>query len=135
MAHLNCFPATAVGVNFWFFIAVPFGGGCWYKAKCKMLLRKIDGEKNPQNYGFSAKLRNGDDGDMLHNQRQFSRTRTVIFRRYDTSSTSNSRNLFVYVSKITINAPAAAPRLMEMFETSRCRRRKHHQRRPSDDQD
>ena len=46
MAHLNCFPARAAGVNFWFFIAVPFGGECWDKAKCEMLLRKIDGEKN-----------------------------------------------------------------------------------------
>ena len=66
MAHLNCFPPRAAGVNFWFFIAVPFGGGCWYKVKCDMLLRKIDGDMNVQNYGFSAKLRNGDGGDMLH---------------------------------------------------------------------
>ena len=58
-----------------------------------MLLRKIDGEKNVQNCGFSAKLRNGDGGDMLHDQRQrqLSRTRTVIFRWYDTSPTSKSR--------------------------------------------
>ena len=36
MAHLNCFPTRAAGVNFWFFIAVPSGSGCWYKAKCGM---------------------------------------------------------------------------------------------------
>ena len=28
MGHLNCFPPRAAGVNFWFFIAVPFAGGC-----------------------------------------------------------------------------------------------------------
>ena len=55
-----------------------------------MLLRKIDGEKNVQNCGFSAKFRNGDGGDMVHDQRQLSRTRTVIFRRYDTSPKSKS---------------------------------------------
>ena len=47
-------------------LAGPSGGGCWYKAKCEMLLRKTDGEMNDQNCGFSAKLRNGDGGDMLH---------------------------------------------------------------------
>ena len=57
MVHLNCFPPRAAGVNFWFFIAVPFGGGCWYKAKCEMLLRKIDSEMNVQNCGSSAKWR------------------------------------------------------------------------------
>ena len=36
MAHLNCLPPRAASVNFWFFIAVPFGGGCWYKAKYGM---------------------------------------------------------------------------------------------------
>ena len=70
MAHLNCLPPRAAGVNFWFFIAVRFGGGCWYKAKCEMLLRKTDGKMNVQNCGFSAKLRNGDGGDMLHDWRQ-----------------------------------------------------------------
>ena len=53
----NCFPARAASVNFWFFIAVSFDGECWYKAKCKMLLCKIDGEKNVQNCGISAKWR------------------------------------------------------------------------------
>ena len=38
-------------------LAGPSGGGCWYKAKCEMLLRKIDGEMNVQNCGFSAKGR------------------------------------------------------------------------------
>ena len=32
-----------------------------------MLLRKIDGEMNVQNGGYSARLRNGDGGDILHN--------------------------------------------------------------------
>ena len=153
MAHLNCFPARAAGVNFWFFVAVPCGGGCWYKAKCEMLLCKIDGEKNVQNFRFSVKLWNGDCGNMLHDQRQWqlSRTRTVIFLRYDMSPTSKShrwwsgnpngrskfRNLFVYVSKIASNAPAAAPRLMaaDGDHSNRCRRRKHCRRRPGDDRD
>ena len=34
--------------------------------KCEMLLHKIDGEMNVQNGGFSAKLRNGNGGDMFH---------------------------------------------------------------------
>ena len=41
-------------------LADPSGGGCWYKAKCEMLLRNIDGEMNVQNCEFSVKLRNGD---------------------------------------------------------------------------
>ena len=36
MAHLNCLPPRAAGVNFWFFITVQSGGGYWYKAKCEM---------------------------------------------------------------------------------------------------
>ena len=42
------------------------GVGVKQNAKCEMLLRKMDGEKNVQNCGFSAKLRNGDGGEMLH---------------------------------------------------------------------
>ena len=152
-------------------------------------------------------LRNGDGGDMLHDQRQLSRTCTVIFRWYDTSPTLKSRlrwpihnlplfmlarsqltlrrrfrgwhrrfrgkrrrlrgwqlpeialtahcrsqthrrrwpsnpngrlkfrNLFVYVSKIAANAPAAAPRPTEIVQTARCRRRKHRRQRPGDVQD
>ena len=38
-------------------LAGPSGGGCWYKAKCEMLLRKIDGEMNVQNCEFFAKWR------------------------------------------------------------------------------
>ena len=65
MAHCSwliahCLPPRAAGVNFWFFNAVPSGGGCWYKAKCEMLLRKIDGAMNVD---FP---RNGDGDDMLH---------------------------------------------------------------------
>ena len=57
------------------------GFGIKQNSKCEVLLRKIDGEKNVQNCGFFVKLQNGDDGDMLHDQRQLqlSRTRTVIF--------------------------------------------------------
>ena len=36
ITHLNYFLPRAAGVNFWFFMAVPSGGGCWYKAKCEM---------------------------------------------------------------------------------------------------
>ena len=57
-----------------------------------MLLCKIDGEMNVQNGGFSAKLRNGDGGDMLHDwrQRQISWTRAIVFRRDDTLPTSKT---------------------------------------------
>ena len=37
-------------------LAGPSGGGCWYKAKCEMLLSKIDGEMNVQNCGFSSEI-------------------------------------------------------------------------------
>ena len=165
-----------------------------------MLLRKIDGEKNVQNCVFSTKLINEDDGDMLHDQQQFSLTRTVIFWWYNTfmfmlarsqltlrrwlrgwrrrltaaswltavaprmmkmalrlpeiaqtahcrhqthrqqwpsnpNSWSKFRNLFVYVSKMATNAPAAAPRLTEIIQTTRCRCRKHRRRWRGDDQD
>ena len=35
-------------------------------AKCEMLLHKIDGKINVQKCVFSAKLRNADGSDMLH---------------------------------------------------------------------
>ena len=46
----------------------PSGGGFWYKAKCEMrdVAMQDRREMNVQNDGFSAKLRNGDSGDMLH---------------------------------------------------------------------
>ena len=40
--------------------------GIKQNAKCKMLLRKIDGKKNVKICGFSAKLRDEHGGDMLH---------------------------------------------------------------------
>ena len=68
MAHLNSLPPRAAGVNYWFFLLARLvvGVGKKQNAKCNMLLRKIDGKMNVQNCGFSAKLRNGDGGDMLH---------------------------------------------------------------------
>ena len=63
LTHPNYFHTRVEGGNFCFFIAVPSGGGCWYYAKCEMLLREIDGEMNMQNCGYSAK---GDGGDTLH---------------------------------------------------------------------
>ena len=68
MALLNCMPPRAAGVNDWFFLLAHLvvGVGIKQNAKCEMLLCKIDGEMNVQNCGFSAKLRNGDGDDMLH---------------------------------------------------------------------
>ena len=73
-------------------LAGPSGGGCWYKAQCEMLLRKIDGDLNVQNCEFSAKLQNGDGGNMLHDwrQRQLSRSSAIVFRRDDTLPTSKT---------------------------------------------
>ena len=67
-AHLNCLPPRAAGVNYWFswLAHLVVGVGIKQNAKCKMLLCKIDGEMNVQNCRFSATLRNGDGGDMLH---------------------------------------------------------------------
>ena len=61
------------------------GVGIKQNAKCEMLLRKIDGEMNVQNCGFSPKLRIEDGGDMLHDWRllQLSWTRAIVFRRDD----------------------------------------------------
>ena len=68
MAHLNFLPPRAAGVNYWFFLLARLVVGVGKKqiAKCEMLLHKIDGKMNVQNGGFSAKLRNEDSGDMLH---------------------------------------------------------------------
>ena len=68
MAYLNYLPLRAAVVNDWFFYLAHLmvGVGIKQNAKCKMLLRKIDGEMNVQSCGFSAKLRNGVGGDMLH---------------------------------------------------------------------
>ena len=68
MAHLNGLPPRAAGVNYWFFLLAHLVEcvGIKQNVKCEMLLRKIDGEMNVQNCGFSAKLRNGDGGDMPH---------------------------------------------------------------------
>ena len=68
MAHLSCFPPRAAGINYWFFLLAHLvvSVGIKQNAKCEMLLRKIDDEMNVQPHGFSAKLRNGDGGDMLH---------------------------------------------------------------------
>ena len=40
--------------------------GIMQNGKCKILLRKIDDKINIKNCGYSAKLQNGDDDDMLH---------------------------------------------------------------------
>ena len=94
MAHLNCLPPRAAGVNDWFFLLAHLvvGVGIKQNVKCEMLLRKIDGEINMQNCGLSTKLRNGDGGDMLHDwrQRQLSQTHAIVFRRDDTSPTSKT---------------------------------------------
>ena len=68
VAHLNCLPPRAAGVNDWSFLLAHLvvGVGIKKNVKCEMLLRKIDGEMNVQNCGFSVKLQNGDAGDMLH---------------------------------------------------------------------
>ena len=65
MAHLNCLPPRAAGMNYWFFLLAHLvvGVGIKKNAKCEMLLRKINGEMNVKNCGFSAKLQND---DMLH---------------------------------------------------------------------
>ena len=51
MAHLNCLPPRATGVNDWFFLLAHLvvGVGIKQNAKCEMLLRKIDGEMNVKN--------------------------------------------------------------------------------------
>ena len=56
MAHLNCLPPRAAGVNDCFLLAhLVVGVGIKQNAKGEMLLRKIDDEMNVQNCGFSAK--------------------------------------------------------------------------------
>ena len=68
MAQLNCLAPRAAGVNEWFFLLAHLvvGVGIKQNVTCEMLLRKIDSEMNVPNCGFSAKLQNGDGGDMLH---------------------------------------------------------------------
>ena len=52
MAHLNCLPPRAAGVNDCFFLLAHLvvGVGIKKNTKCEMLLHKIDGEINVQNY-------------------------------------------------------------------------------------
>ena len=92
MAHLNCLPPRAAGVNDWFFLLAHLVGGVGIKqnAKSKMLLHKIDSKMNVQNCGFYAKLRNG--GDMLQDwrQRQLSWSGAIVFRRDDMFPTSKN---------------------------------------------
>ena len=59
MTHLNCLPPRAAGVNYWFYLLAHLVVGVDIKqnVKCEMLLRKIDGEMNLQNCGFSVKWR------------------------------------------------------------------------------
>ena len=59
MAHRNCLPPRAAGVNYWFFLLAHMvvDVGIKQNAKCEMLLHKINGKMNMQNCGFSAKLR------------------------------------------------------------------------------
>ena len=68
MFHLNFLPPRAAGVNDWFFLLAHLvvGVGIKQNMKCEMLLSKINGEMNLKNCEFSAKLRNADGGDMLH---------------------------------------------------------------------
>ena len=58
MAHLNCLPPRAAGVNYWFFLLAHLvvGVGIKQNEKCEMLLRKIDGERNVQNCGIYHEL-------------------------------------------------------------------------------
>ena len=58
MAHLNCLSPRAAGVNYWFVLLVRLvmGVGIKQNANCEMLLCKIDGEMNVQNYGFSREI-------------------------------------------------------------------------------
>ena len=58
MAHLNCLPCRAAGVNYWFLLLfhLVVGVGIKQSAKCKMLLRKRDGKMNVQNFGFSREI-------------------------------------------------------------------------------
>ena len=146
IANLNCFPPRAAGFNFWFFIAVSFGGECWCKAKCEMLLHKKTVKRTWKIVDF---LRNGEGGDMLHDQRQLSRTRTIIFRRSDTSPTSKSRrrwpgnhdgrskirnlHLFMLVrSQLTLRRWLRGwQRLPEIAQTAHCRRQTYSGRWPS----
>ena len=71
MAHLNSLTPRAAGVSYWFFLLARLvvGVGKKKNAKCEMLLCKIDGEMNVQNGEFSAKLLNGDGGDIIHDWR------------------------------------------------------------------
>ena len=65
------------------------GVGIKQNTKCEMLLRKIDGEMNVQNGGFSAKLRNGDVATCFTADGKGMDTRH-LFRRDDALLTSKT---------------------------------------------
>ena len=83
MAHLNCLPPRAAGVSYWFFLLAHLVVGVGYKAKCEMLDAATQNRRRNERakWWFFAKLRNGDDGDMLHDWRQWqlSWTRAIVF--------------------------------------------------------
>ena len=117
MAHLNSLPPRAAGVNYWFFLLARLvvGVGKKQNAKREMLHCKIDGEKNVQSGGISAKLQNGDSGDMLHD----SRLRFYVSLRLcdrDCCSTADGNS----------SCHAPAPSYFE--EMTRCRHQKLHWR-------
>ena len=153
MAHLKLLSSLGCRCQLLILHCCPVWWWCRYKAKCEMLLRKMDGEKIVQNYGFFTKLQNGDGGDMLHDrrQRQLSRTRTVIFLRYDTLPTSKSRRrwpgnpngrskfhnlcLFMLARSQLMHRQRLRSwwgfwQLPEIAQMARCRRQTHSQRWP-----
>ena len=89
MAHLNCFPSKAAGVIFWFFIAVPFGSGCWFKAKMR-----DDVTQNRQRKGHAKLWIFREIAKWRHASRPTTTAVVtdshIIFQRYDTSPTSKS---------------------------------------------
>ena len=119
MAHLNFLLPRAAGVNYWFLLLdrLVVGVGKKQNAKFEMLLCKIDGEMNVQNGGFSAKLRNGDGGDMFHDWR---------FRFYVCSRLCDRDCCFAADGNGSCHAPTPS----YSKEMTRCRHKKLHWRWP-----
>ena len=115
MAHLNCFSPGAAGVNFWIFIAVPTGGGCWYKAKYDMQ----DAAMKDRRWNQLAKLWIFREIAKWRRwcHRFLKRWHVVDTKKLPAMTRQPSWSIeipqftFIYVYKNATNAPAAASRL------------------------
>ena len=145
----NCFPPRAAGDNFWFFIAVLFGGGSWYKAKCELrdAVTQNRWQKERTKLWIFRKIANWRRwrqaprltamAVVTDSHRHFLMIWQVADVKISPTMTRQPKwsikipqSMFVCVSKFATNAPAAALWLTEIAQMARCQRQTHRRRWP-----